>query len=242
MTHGFFTARHGEFSPRDIPGLELWLKASRGITTGGNLVSTWADLSKNGRNFVQATEANQPSLVQNISGGVVVRFDGSASKLANAQSAVTLTSFTIIASVAPNTSSQLPWYSTRASPPPTNGSVYFMGSQVGPKFFVFCDSSNPQSISGNTTVPVGQLYVYTLTGNSGSSRTGWMNGNQEGTGTPTSQSISFIPATLGFDGPNNAYWLGDVAEVCVYSGSLSSVQRQSVEKYLAKSYGIAMLG
>ncbi len=55
------------FSPSDIVGLQLWLKADAGafndagvtLATNGQTVRQWNDQSGNGNNFSQATEANK---------------------------------------------------------------------------------------------------------------------------------------------------------------------------------------
>lgn len=49
---GFFggVAPTAPFSPADIAGLSLWLKADAGVTTSGGFVTAWADQSGNGNN------------------------------------------------------------------------------------------------------------------------------------------------------------------------------------------------
>ncbi len=52
------------FSPTDIAGCVLWLKADAGITMdGANRVSVWADQSGNSNDATQATGARQPLYV-----------------------------------------------------------------------------------------------------------------------------------------------------------------------------------
>lgn len=50
----------GKFSPLKIPNCALWLEADRGITTVSGNVSSWADMSGNGRDVSQSTPANRP--------------------------------------------------------------------------------------------------------------------------------------------------------------------------------------
>lgn len=58
-----------------INGLSLWLDAAVGVTSSGGFVSSWADLSGNGRDAVQATGAKQPSITT-IDGFAALSFDG----------------------------------------------------------------------------------------------------------------------------------------------------------------------
>ncbi len=62
------------FSPRDIPGLVLWLDADLGITTvAGPKVSAWADQSATGANLVQGTDAQRPNYVAGPNGHSAVQ-------------------------------------------------------------------------------------------------------------------------------------------------------------------------
>ena len=53
------------FTPRSIPGLQLWLDASDAttITLNGSNVSEWRDKSGKGNHFTQATASQQPPFV-----------------------------------------------------------------------------------------------------------------------------------------------------------------------------------
>lgn len=70
-------------------GPTLWLDASdpTTITATATAVSQWSDKSGNARHFVQATGANQPTLLTSftgINGRSAVRFDGAASYMTSA--------------------------------------------------------------------------------------------------------------------------------------------------------------
>ncbi len=75
------------FTPTQIAGLKLWLKADAGLfkdaakaqpaTADADAIYTWADQSGNGNDAIQATLANRPLLKLAIQNGkAVVRFDG----------------------------------------------------------------------------------------------------------------------------------------------------------------------
>ena len=66
----------GQFSPRSLANLELWLRADTGVTTGATL--TWRDLSGHGYTFSQSTGANQPAVSSHaqLNGCTTLSFDG----------------------------------------------------------------------------------------------------------------------------------------------------------------------
>jgi hypothetical protein len=68
--------RKGSFSPKNVPGLKLWVRAeSLGLADGGP-VATWLDESGNGANLVQAVGASKPTYRANVEGLPAVSFDG----------------------------------------------------------------------------------------------------------------------------------------------------------------------
>lgn len=65
----------GSFDVTKVPGLVLWLEASQKVTQNNGFVSSWGDLSGNGNNATQATQALQPFLQQaTINGRPAVHF------------------------------------------------------------------------------------------------------------------------------------------------------------------------
>lgn len=76
----FFNFLGGEFSPKNLPSLQLWLDASdtSTITESSGSVSAWADKSGRGNSATQGTEANQPTTGSETMGGKnVLTFDAS---------------------------------------------------------------------------------------------------------------------------------------------------------------------
>lgn len=68
----------GAWSPADLTGLALWLDGDDASTftfSSGNVVSQWGDKSGNGRNFAQATVAQQPTRSVTLNGHSAVKFD-----------------------------------------------------------------------------------------------------------------------------------------------------------------------
>src|SRR5262245_95497 len=86
------------FSPEQLSGLKLWLKAD--AITGpndGDPVTTWPDSSGNGNDATQATAAKKPTYKAGIQNGrPVIRFDGVDDILAT-PSVTMATAFTLFA-------------------------------------------------------------------------------------------------------------------------------------------------
>jgi hypothetical protein len=62
------------FSPANLSGLSLWLKADAGVTLSGSYITAWADQSGNGRN---ATSVSNPTFVSNaVNGKPALSFNG----------------------------------------------------------------------------------------------------------------------------------------------------------------------
>jgi hypothetical protein len=66
------------FNPKSIAGLKVWLDAtdSSTLTLNGSAVSEWRDKSGNGFHFSQAVANNQPAYTGTINGKAAVAFDG----------------------------------------------------------------------------------------------------------------------------------------------------------------------
>lgn len=82
-----FQDAHSPFTPKSIPGLQLWLRADKGTfqdsakttaaTSDADVIGAWADFSGNGRDVLQATTTKKPTLRLNVQNGrPVIRFDG----------------------------------------------------------------------------------------------------------------------------------------------------------------------
>jgi hypothetical protein len=66
------------FNPKSIAGLKVWLDAtdSSTLTLNGSAVSEWRDKSGNAFHFSQAVANNQPAYTGTINGKAAVAFDG----------------------------------------------------------------------------------------------------------------------------------------------------------------------
>lgn len=227
------------FSPVDIAGLKLWLKADTGVykdagitlAVEGESAQQWNDQSGNANNVTQATAAARPIYKINIiNGQPAVRFDGSDDRMAASFALVQPTTVFIVGKKANTTqhgyfvdgitATGLILSDNNAVPVSSSVWRLYAGSGVetaitiDTSFHVFGGIANGASslisVDGATT-----------SGNAGAS-------NANG-------------ITLGSIGSQDAAFLnGDLAEVVIYDSALSDANRNKVESYLGTKYGIAV--
>lgn len=213
------------FSPLDIPGCVLWLKACSLALSDGAPVSTWGDLSGNGNDAMQQAESKQPSLsVGVINGKPVVRFDG--------------TSDSMVVPVGVSTKSLFLAIRKRSSPTGNSGAITF-----SPTATIFTNQSYGTSFcwydaigySGNVAACGGNATDFQILSMLiGSSLSIRRNGNIEvETSTPASLSSSTSFTLCDYYG---GYSDCDVAEIIGYDSVLAD--SASVESYLNSKYAI----
>src|SRR5262249_51770068 len=207
-----------DFSPRSVPGLGLWVASDAGI--GGDSagrVSVWRDLSGLGNDLTQATLASQPVMVPGAQNGLpVLRFDGSSDWM-QFTSRFDGTIRGVFAVLREN---------------PLSTWRTFLG-----------DSSTFHFYPGWQTWWTGGYASPFVTGGQFSVNGAVVDGTT--TNRPTSMSVVSLVTTGGvsadrlFWSPQgNAPWIGDIAELIVYTQPLTSFQRKAVEDYLALKYGL----
>ena len=226
----------------------LWLDAADAstVTAPGGVVEQWNDKSGNGRNAVQATAGNRPAFT---SGGLnsrnVITFDGSNDWIACAASVF---------------SSQLAysWFAVaRRSTTATVGTLFserinsnaaavqltavdtttIVNRAGGPSASAVIEQT--ESISMPTTAQIlGSVQ-------SATAGTAYRNGTATATNAETKASLTFRPFMLGgqYDSSTNLgatqqYWSGYIAEFVITHATLSTLNRQKIEGYLAHKWGL----
>lgn len=213
------------FVPTQISNCALWLDAADAstVTLSGSNVTTWRDKSGSVNNATQSTASNGPVYSSN---GLV--FNGSNWLTTPITSAPSAESLFIVMRHTTNTTMDI-----------------FAGTSVGFREFLLYNGSiyvgrwgtapsgtNGGALSFNTTYIL--TYQYTTT-----QVTFTVNGTITGSGTPpytySGSGTTFIGASTY--APNNLY--GTIYEIVYYSRSLSSTERQQLEGYLARKWGLA---
>ena len=246
------------FNPKSIANLGLWLDASAdsSLTFNATTVSEWRDLSGNARHFAQATAANQPSgAVTTQNGRRVLSFEhvpgtpsrlvGNSASLSIARNVAGLTMIAVAKSDLNDTLRPIIFASVGTG----TGSRASMGTAFSaPNNFTTgnrrldADSSQAATASSNNTnanVFGGVLdyanaaaYLH-LNGTTVATNTSFQTaGNTSDT---NSQAIR-----VGSDAGDVFNWRGWISEIIVYQRALSATERQRVERYLGRKWGITV--
>jgi hypothetical protein len=218
------------WSPKRVSGLKLWLDASAILGADADPVTTWADKSGNAHDASEAT--HPPILKLNIvNGKPVVRFDGAAQYLTILHHAdLNLTApFHIFAVVITDAvSGTYLWWASKASAWQLNryaAKINF--STTGKKDYTSTLSWMEASAVKLQEVLFDASYDVTHYVN------GWAKETIAGAADPTTNTNAVL---LGKN--STTCWDGDIAEILIYSGTLSAANRARIVNYLAAKYGI----
>jgi hypothetical protein len=227
--------------PSNLPkGMILWLANNAGVVANGSKVSAWDDQSGNGDNAVQPNAANQPTVVPGNNGQSALRFDGSSSFMSLPSLPIDGSTGLTVMLVSANLIDQpagYGWYAFLLWPETAEWGSTFFGTYQTTSHFRFGTMQ-----AGNEpeyTMPFSRTNSYGLSEwlHAGATDSMWFNSEAAGTFTGKFPSIAGIgnSAVLG-RGLDNTFYSGDIAELIVYSRSLTAAERQTVEQYLMKKY------
>jgi hypothetical protein len=231
------------FNPKSIAGLKLWLDAtdSSTLTLNGSAVSEWRDKSENGFHFSQATSNNQPTYNATINGKAAIAFDGTndgldRTSVTNSSVADATGACAFVVYEISGTDSQYAAFRTSTSGSgyerfnTTTYHAYFRSAR-----FVNLSPALPSSgrvlLTSSSDVAAD---VQTLRANGSTLQT------QSCASTfATWRALSGGNATwsVGYDA---SYLLGSIGEVIVIGRSVTATEIATVEKYLAKKWGITL--
>lgn len=227
--------------PLSIPNLKLWLKADALALSDGDPVSSWTDSSGLANHATQASGTLQPLFKTAIvNGKPVIRFDGSNDGMACGTPLRHNTHTVFVVPI------------LRAS---QTGRVFISEYTGGQCYFAVGISDSTANRgkyytapSDNTLEPAGAdfaqdtAYVLSFAQDATPTKSYWRDGTFVGSQTGTSTSDVSTYSGIGF--LNNVspqqYFHGDLAEIIVYSGTLSPTDRKSVEQWLGTKYAVTV--
>jgi len=226
----------------------LWLNDT------GSDPSVWTDISGNGRNAVQATGANQPSIVTGaVNGKQVRRFDGVNDFLA------LTTGLGMLRNVPGATIIVAYKWTTN----PTVNSAIFIASSGATLGFaraiVSGGSSSRKLMTGGRRLDGdGFASINSINDNpttyfihsgvldyANSNAFQYVNGTLDGENTSfqtdgNTSNTDSLGIAIGSSGAGTAFANVDIAEILVFPTALSATNRQRVERYLAGKYAITI--
>lgn len=220
-------------------GLRLWLRADSGLgRASGTSVTSWGDQSNGGNSCSQTFSSYMPNVVDNaLNGKPVVHFSGSSCVLQSNGSVVAgatgFTSFTVarFASI-PGSNYQYLWWN--GGDTATTG--YGVWLTTGSKLKAGWGSYN-NAITYSGTATVGPWYRVASRYASGTHEM-WVNGGFVGSTGKTGSNLESgfgvgnYAATAAYQG-----FYGDLAEILIYSRTLTESERLAVEQYLSDRWG-----
>jgi hypothetical protein len=218
------------FSPLDLPGLVLWLDASR-ITglSDSDPVAQWDDLSGLSNHAAQATGSKRPTYKVNIvNGRPVVRFDGVDDWLP-CGTQISDTSNTYIAAVLVN-------YAGAASArmvAATQRNHIYASLSTGPWGTFFAGAE----VSSGVTIAAPTIATLAMRGS------GDFDFITNGAVVTKTNAGAFAVTTTGVGsfGGTQHFYDADLAEVVICAGSpVSSAHVRQLNRYLGAKYGISV--
>jgi len=236
------------FDPKSIANLALWLDATNtaSLTFNDTTVSQWDDLSGNGYHATQSTAANQPTyLATGMNGKPALEFTSafsnrmeSTATIANVFATPTTSPETTIFAIMRN-----PAGATNAafgSNSDANGRlVYANRLQTTTTFFDVVNATDGRLSVATNQTEAEAVAVHTAF-RSGATQTARYNGSQKNTRTNATTNFSATSATIRIgkymDGGGGAIF----SELLFYARALSSTEIDTVERYLARKYGITL--
>lgn len=222
------------FSPSQIVGLELWLKAD--AITGLNdadPVTTWPDSSGKGRDATQSVGGNKPAYKVNIvNGKPVVRFNGSSNFMNLPDFLTGFSAGEIFLVIKLN------------NDPPTVGSggLWEFGSAAQASHYPFTDGviydafgTDTRKTTVNPTPTLAAWRLYNV-----SSASGAWTSRLDTTQLFTTATNTVAWTTAPKFGTSSTFFTdGDIAEILIYSSILSSADRSSLSSFLSSKYALS---
>jgi len=219
------------FSPRNISGLALWLRADKGVTIATG-VSSWADQSGNGNTATQATGSAQPT--RNASDAsynnqATLSFASAASQFLATGATPSLSQpFSIV--VVGNDSGAA---AIQALADDKAATLYFANNGSGHYYLSGGLNVTTNAAASNTP----KVLIATINGASTTIRLSAATPDVTGNiGAATLTGVSIGCIGNGVSGFLN----GKIAEVAVYSKALSVAEVAAINNYANKRYGISI--
>jgi hypothetical protein len=235
------------FGPMDVSGCSLWLDAAdrTALTLSGSNVTWWNDKSGSNNHY-----SNVGTVAYQSNG---LYFNGSSylrnSTLAGFPFGATpaLSTFIVLSAQLPSTHMGRAIFDYGNVTCSKTGYIVYVDSPASLLCTLYCGDLNVNtSITSNTSLLVSDVITYT--GTPGSlTRAGWLNGSPMNVATASTTGVTLsnngwsLIGAYG-DGGGNGYggtqFTGTLHELLFFNRALSTLQRQQIEGYLARKWGL----
>ncbi len=227
-------------------GLSSWAAASASPVlladykaAGYNAVTgVWSDSSGNGNTATVGTGVTAPTLMADATpnGSSAVNFGASSEWLSIANGLAQGSGYTVLAFAEPTATGSN--YALVGGPP--GAMEYRIQTAGGNNFQVLLNTDTTAFGSSNTAVPTNAFSMVGVSTDNLGAATFYLNGSADGTTTGNSaftSPINLIGASdTGSGASPNEFFVGNIAELQIYSGVLTSTQVQSVDQAFINSY------
>ncbi len=236
-----------DFNYNPAPGgittnLELWLKADSGVeeAAGDSAENTdpvlnWLDITNNNNDATQATLGNQPVFDEDgLNFNPVIDFDGDdflPTSIISSNSDMTI--FTVGEGQS----------GTQKQILNLNGgdNIIIEFEDNTPTFRARMFDAANSGVVSTTTIANGANIISNYDVYSGSNSELFVNGTSIGTASTNTYAPTNPIANIGGHPTNDLKrWDGGIAEVIVYTGSITNAERDKIESYLAIKYGVTL--
>jgi hypothetical protein len=227
-------------TPVSIPGCQLWLDGADPAGTGtpptdGTTVSTWNDKSGNGRNS-PANSTGAIFAANSLNGNGALNFTAQGR-------------YYVTPSFVPSSTNSPTIFLVAQQTGYTNGNSDIIGAIVGSPpwatfdifgsggtFIARLDMYNNQAENGS--ISIASPVIISIVGSGAPSYSVSMFANGTLNVTFTGDSGNPLSVSTGFNIGANAGFIGKIYEIIMYNTAFTTTQRQTIETYLAKKWGI----
>ena len=238
----------GSFSPANLSGLSLWLKADAGVTLSGSDVTAWADQSGNNRNATPNDPTNKPIFNASDKNGKptisLTSMDDYIERVftisSNPLGAVGSTAFSVqyVEDVCNYGNDNGPIFGNFGS---SGTQTHYPYGQDCSVYDAFATTSRKEQLTSPTTIS-GAWSLYSVHSTDAEWKD-YVNGQlmHSDPSNTYSNSVGGDDTTLYIGkqtGIGTFSLKGKVAEVIVYNRVLTTPERQQVEAYLNSKYAI----
>ena len=219
-------------NPLNIAGCKLWLNASNVVLAGGSSVQQMTDLSGNGNHAVQLTGDNQPLKVNGVlNGEPVIRFDGVNDYMTSTFNNDAPNTIFIIYKINGDLTTGNQNIIDNSNGGTYRNLIFYAGAAFPVADAISLWDGN-NYINSIMNPPVYRTYMASF---NDAISTIYQDASLVANGNITSRTSNGIVIGSHYN-ENGNFLYGNIAEVLIYTGSLSSTDRQQVENYLITKY------